>query len=75
MATFLSGVSVIAEIIDVTIPIPAEGPSLGAPQEHEYENLFYQVGGIIPKSLIVSFAAFTDSCITSPNFPVIAFFH
>ena len=30
MATFLStGISVIAEIIDVTIPTPAEGPSLG----------------------------------------------
>ena len=30
IATFLStGISVIAEIIEVTIPTPAEGPSLG----------------------------------------------
>ena len=30
-------------IIEVTIPIPADGPSLGvAPSGTQYENLFYQ---------------------------------
>ena len=53
IAIFLfTGMPVIDETIEVTIPIPAEGPSFGvAPSgTWTWKSFFSKIGGIIPNS-------------------------
>ena len=53
IATFLStGISVIAETIDVTMAIPADGPSLGVAPSGTciWKSFLSKTGGIIPNS-------------------------
>ena len=65
--SLLTGIPVIEDIIEVTIAIPADGPSLGVAPSGTciWKSFFSKSGGTIPNStdldLTKDFAALTDS--------------